>query len=116
VQRGNEFTFERRRARPGPFRRPSAVNVLLHAFSHLSERLSPVEKAYSLDLLSYYRERVASLSSPVGVLRALVIRFDRYYLANQALVFPHPEPLASLLDSEKGEGRLRCESATRAST
>ncbi|MBC7251351.1 MAG: DUF523 and DUF1722 domain-containing protein [Anaerolineae bacterium] len=84
-----------------PFRRPAAINVLLHAFGYFSDQLSPGEKAYFLDLLAHYREGKVPLSAPVSVLRAWIIRFEESYLADQSFFFPYPEPLVSLENSGK---------------
>lgn len=86
-----------------PFRRPSAVNVLLHAFGYVSDRLSTAEKGYFLDTLIRYREGQIPLTVPVGVLRAWIVRFNEPYLAEQAFFRPFPEVLMMPLDSGGSE-------------
>ncbi|HEU68145.1 MAG TPA: DUF1722 domain-containing protein, partial [Candidatus Acetothermia bacterium] len=85
-----------------PLRRPSAANALLHAFGYVSEGLSLGERAYFLEALGEYRVRRTPLSTPVGVLRAWIVRFDVPYLADQRLFFPFPSSLLSPEDSAGG--------------
>lgn len=85
-----------------PPRRPAVVNVLMHALGYLSDRLTSAEKAYFLDLLTAYREGRQPLSTPVGVLRAWILRFEAPYLSAQTFFSPFPEALLSLRDSGKG--------------
>lgn len=84
-------------------RRPSVVNVLMHSLGYLSDGLQPAERGYFLDLLAAYRQGRIPLSTPLGVLRAWVIRFDQAYLAAQSFLCPFPEELISQQDSGKGE-------------
>ncbi len=85
-----------------PPRRPAVVNVLMHAMGYLSDCLTPTEKGYFLDLLTAYREGRQPLSTPVGVLRAWILRFGEPYLSVQTFFSPFPEALVSLSDSGKG--------------
>lgn len=84
-----------------PPRRPAVINVLMHALGYFSERLTPSEKGYFLDLLTAYREGRQPLSTLVGVLRAWMLRFEEPYLATQIFFSPFPEALVSLSDSGK---------------
>lgn len=86
-----------------PPRRSAIVNVLMHALGHISQHLSPVEKAYFLDLLTAYREGRQPLSTLVGVLKAWILRFESPYLSVQTFFSPFPESLVSLQDSGRGE-------------
>ncbi|MGQ9717150.1 MAG: YbgA family protein [Anaerolineae bacterium] len=86
-----------------PPRRPSVVNVLMHALGYVSDGLSPAEKGYFLDLLTAYREGRVPLSAPLSVLRAWVLRFGEPYLSGQAFLSPFPEALLSLRDSGRGD-------------
>lgn len=86
-----------------PPRRPAVVNVLMHALGYVSEGLSPAEKGYFLDLLAAYREGRQPLSTPVGVLRAWILRFEQPYLSAQTFFSPFPEALVSLRDSGREE-------------
>ncbi|GIV75819.1 MAG: hypothetical protein KatS3mg050_0213 [Litorilinea sp.] len=85
-----------------PPARPAMVNVLMHALGYFSRQLHPREKGYFLEMLNEYREGRLPLSTPVGVLRAWVVRFQDPYLAGQALFHPFPTPLVDLNDSGKG--------------
>lgn len=85
-----------------PLRRPSAANALLHAFGYVSDGLSPGERAYFLETLAEYRAGRVPLSTPVGVLRAWIVRFGVPYLADQRLFFPFPSSLLSPEDSGGG--------------
>ncbi|MGC9397709.1 MAG: YbgA family protein [Anaerolineae bacterium] len=82
-----------------PPRRPSVINVLMHTLGYVSEGLSHAEKEYFLDLLTKYREGQVSLSAPLSVLRAWVLRFEEPYLSQQTFLAPFPEALLSLQDS-----------------
>ncbi len=90
------------RAFQQPPARPAMTNVLMHAMGYFSRQLSPREKGYFLEMLNEYREGRLPLSTPVGVLRAWVVRFQDPYLAGQALFHPFPAPLLDLSDSGKG--------------
>ncbi|RME75196.1 MAG: DUF1722 domain-containing protein [Chloroflexi bacterium] len=85
-----------------PPRRPSVINVLMHAFGYFSKQLSPAEKAHFLDLLVDYRAGLVPLSTPTGVLQSWMVRFSQPYLEGQAFFRPFPEALLTALDSGKG--------------
>ena len=92
-----------RAALGNPPRRPSVVNVLMHALGYVSDGLGPAEKGYFLDLLTAYRQGRVPLSAPLSVLRTWVLRFSEPYLSRQAFLSPFPEALLSLRDSGKGQ-------------
>ncbi len=97
-----EYAAGFRAALARPPRRPAVVNVLMHALGYLSDGLTPAEKGYFLDLLMAYREERVSLSAPLSVLRAWVLRFGEPYLSGQTFLNPFPEALLSLTDSGRG--------------
>lgn len=99
-----EYAAGFRAALARPPRRPAVVNVLMHALGYLSDPLTPAEKGYFLDLLAAYREGRQPLSTPVGVLRAWILRAQQPYLSAQTFFSPFPEALVSLRDSGRTEG------------
>jgi len=94
-----EYAAVFRAAMARPPRRPAIVNALMHALGYVSDGLTPSEKGYFLDLLAAYREGRVSLSAPLSVLRAWVLRFQEPYLSSQIFLNPFPEALLSLTDS-----------------
>jgi len=94
-----EYAAVFRAAMARPPRRPAIVNALMHALGYVSDGLTPSEKGYFLDLLAAYREGRVSLSAPLSVLRAWVLRFQEPYLSSQIFLSPFPEALLSLTDS-----------------
>jgi len=83
-------------------RRASAVNVLQHAFGHVSDRLTRRERGHFLDALDQYRGARIPLSGPTTLMRSWIVRFDVEYLADQVYFEPYPEELVSVSDSGKG--------------
>ncbi|WP_139491834.1 YbgA family protein [Brevibacillus dissolubilis] len=83
-------------------RQPTNINTLTHIMGYFSKELSSNEKTYFLELLEKYRNRKAPLSSPLGVLRSWVIRFEHDYLRDQTIFNPYPEALVEITDSGKG--------------
>ncbi|MCS7273889.1 MAG: DUF523 and DUF1722 domain-containing protein [Candidatus Bipolaricaulota bacterium] len=96
-----QYALGFRAALARPPRRPAVVNALMHALGYFSDRLTPAEKGYFLDLLNAYREGRQPLSTLVGVLRAWMLRFGEPYLDKQLFFSPFPEELVSLSDSAK---------------
>ncbi len=82
-------------------RRPAVINVLQHAFGHVSAYLTPRERRYFLELLEGYRAGRIPYRAPLEVLRTWVLRFDESYLAEQAFFNPFPDSLLLPLDSGK---------------
>ena len=76
----------------------------MHAFGYFSKELAPREKQHFLHVLEEFRHHRAPLSSPLGLLRSWVIRFESRYLEAQVLFEPFPEPLVDLQDSGKSPG------------
>jgi uncharacterized protein YbgA (DUF1722 family) len=83
-------------------RRTSAINVLQHAFGHVSDRLTRRERDHFLGALDQYRGARIPLSGPATLMRSWIVRFDVDYLADQAYFEPYPQELADVSDSGKG--------------
>jgi uncharacterized protein YbgA (DUF1722 family)/uncharacterized protein YbbK (DUF523 family) len=83
-------------------RRPSAINVLMHAMGYFSDELTGREKQFFLASLDKYRELRIPLSVPVGIVNSWLARYDRPYLAEQTFFEPYPEDLVQVTDSGKG--------------
>jgi uncharacterized protein YbgA (DUF1722 family) len=73
-----------------------------HCLGYFSEYLSPKEKSFFLDYLEKYRAGKIPLSTPVGVLRSWIVRFDKDYLRDQIFFEPYPQELLEITDSGKG--------------
>lgn len=98
------YTQSFRRALQRPPRRPSVINVLMHALGYFSDNLTADEKAHFLDLLTAYREGRLPLVALTSLLRSWILRFEEPYLSEQAFFQPFPEALTSLKDSGGREG------------
>jgi uncharacterized protein YbgA (DUF1722 family)/uncharacterized protein YbbK (DUF523 family) len=85
-----------------PSRRPSNINVLQHAFGHISKRLSSKEKRFFLEALDDYRVGKIPLSSVISVMDSWIVRFDDEYLRGQTFFQPYPSALSDVSDSGKG--------------
>lgn len=96
-----EYQKHFRKAFAQPPKYSSSRNALMHAFGHFSKQLTAREKQHFLHVLEEYRHHRAPLSSPLGLLRSWVIRFESRYLEAQALFEPFPGPLVDLQDSGK---------------
>lgn len=71
----------------------ASINTQMHALGYFSDKLSPGEKAFFLDLLERYRSGKVLLSAVNQVLRSWIVRFDEKYLASQVFFAPYPEAL-----------------------
>ena len=100
VARGYEKQLHRAFARPA--KRPSNINVLMHAMGYFSKQLTSREKSFFLDALERYRTRKIPLSAPLQILRVWILRFEEDYLENQTYFEPYPEALMEISDSGKG--------------
>lgn len=80
--------------KPGP-----VINVLMHGFGFVSDRLTSKEKKEFLKLLELYRIKKIPLSTCQAVLRAHALRFEEKYLLEQRFFSPYPEELIDLSDS-----------------
>jgi uncharacterized protein YbgA (DUF1722 family)/uncharacterized protein YbbK (DUF523 family) len=69
------------------------INMLLHAFGHVSHSLSGAEKAFFLDVIAQYRSGQVSLAVPKNLLKAWIVRFDEESLREQTFFAPYPDPL-----------------------
>lgn len=85
-----------------PARKPSMVNVLMHALGYFSPQLGAKEKAFFLDTLTQFRQGQAPLSVPIAVIKAWIARFGQPYLESQFFFNPYPEALVGISDSGKG--------------
>jgi uncharacterized protein YbgA (DUF1722 family) len=85
-----------------PPRYTSHINVLEHALGYISQKITPRERQYFLNLLEDYRNERFPLSAILTVLKAWLLRFDEKYLLNQFYFTPFPNDLVEITDSGKG--------------
>lgn len=71
----------------------STINVILHLFGYVSDKLGSEEKQFYLDLIDQYRNEKISLNVLTHVLKSWVVRFSEPYLSNQTFFNPFPEDL-----------------------
>ena len=74
----------------------SNINVLIHAFGHISNNLSTEEKQFFLNIIEKYRNDIISLSIPKNILYSWITKFDNDYLIDQTFFNPYPEELVKL--------------------
>jgi uncharacterized protein YbgA (DUF1722 family) len=71
----------------------SNFNVLTKAAGYFTSKLTPKEKAFFLESAEKYRSGLVPLSTPLGILRSWIIRFNEDYLEKQTFFNPFPEML-----------------------
>ncbi|WP_322980880.1 DUF523 and DUF1722 domain-containing protein [Pseudomonas sp. C11] len=69
-------------------------NVLQHLSGYLKRALSPDEKQEMQQLIGQYRDGVVPLVVPLTLLKHHFRRHPDRYIADQAYLQPHPEPLS----------------------
>lgn len=79
-------------------KRPSAIgsniNVLMHIFGYISNKISKDEKLLFIDSLQRYHDELDCLCVPIILLKSWVIRFNVDYLKKQTYFEPFPQELA----------------------
>ncbi len=71
----------------------TTINVLLHIFGFVSEKLNKSEKEFFLDLIDSYKHEKINLTVLTHVLKSWVVRFSEPYLSNQTIFLPFPKGL-----------------------
>ncbi len=80
---------------------PSNINVLMHVFGYVSDKLNHEEKAFFLDSLEKYRNGIIPLLLCLILLKSWVIRFDKDYLVQQTFFQPYPPELMPVTAIER---------------
>ncbi|MEO0084397.1 MAG: DUF523 and DUF1722 domain-containing protein [candidate division WOR-3 bacterium] len=80
----------------------SWINVLMHAFGGVSEKLTKHERQFFLNLIEDYRDERIPLSVLIKLLFSWAIRFQDHYLLSQTFLNPYPKELIEITDSGKG--------------
>lgn len=83
----------------------SWINVLMHAFGGISEKLTKHERQFFLNLIEDYRDERIPLSVLINLLLSWAIRFENNYLLSQTFLNPYPKELIAITDSGKGRNR-----------
>lgn len=81
------------------------INVLMHAFGGVSERLNKAERQFFLNLIEEYRDERIPLSVLTKMIEGWAIRFNNDYLLDQTFLNPFPKELVEITDSGKGRNR-----------
>ena len=68
----------------------------MHALGHVSEHLTPAERAHFLDSLEAYRSDRLPLIAVQSVLGSWIARFEVEYLRDQTYFAPFPAELVRL--------------------
>jgi len=98
----DEYAAGLARALANPARLTAMINVLQHAFGHVTDRVRAAERRHFLAQVEKYRTGKLPLSAVTALLAALVVRFEVAYLADQTFFAPYPEQLMLITDSGKG--------------
>ena len=93
------------RALSRPPRCTSPINVLMHAFGYVSDRLRREERELFLQNLEMYREARIPLSVCLGLMRSYIVRFEIEYLAAQTFFEPFPQGIISVGVTDSCEWR-----------
>lgn len=76
-----------------PIKNGKNINMLMHLFGYFKHVLTSEEKAYFIDLLDDYKNKVIGLDVPLSLIKSWVIRFDERYLKDQSIFSPYPNQL-----------------------
>jgi uncharacterized protein YbgA (DUF1722 family) len=80
----------------------SWINVLMHAFGGVSDKLQKDERKFFLDTIEEYRDERIPMSVLIKLLHSWALRFDNKYLLDQSFMNPYPKALVEVTDSGKG--------------
>jgi len=83
------------------------IDVLMHAFGHVSKKLTHEEKTFFLDTLRKYRQGRTPLGAILLILNSWSIRFEDSNLIKQTFFHPYPEDLVDLKYLGPGRGLCR---------
>ncbi len=102
----NETLLEYEKHLSEALKRPPKIgsnfNVLTKAAGYFTSKLTPKEKAFFTELGDKYRSGLVPLSTPLGILKSWIIRFNEDYLEKQTFFNPYPEKLR-VLESEDSQ-------------
>ncbi|MFX1521021.1 MAG: YbgA family protein [Promethearchaeota archaeon] len=87
-----------------PAKRTSNIDVLIHAFGHVSKKLTHKEKTFFLDTLRKYRQGRIPLGANLLILNSWSTRFGDSNLIKRTFFEPYPEGLVDL--KYLGPGRV----------
>jgi len=100
----NDYEAHLTEALKVPPKAGSNYNVLTKAAGYFTSKLSQEEKAFFLEKAQRYKTGLEPLSTPLNVLRFLIIRYNEAYLEQQTFFEPYPEALQTPLgEAEKSE-------------
>lgn len=77
------------------------INVLMHCFGYVSDKLERAEKDFFLDSLDLYRDDRTPLIALKSLLRSWITRFDVSYLEEQYYFKPYPIELVEKVDGKR---------------
>jgi len=97
-----DYEVHLKKALINPPTKGQTINMILHMFGYVSEKLSAEEKTFFLDQLNLYNQQKKPLSVIMTVLYGLIIRFDVTYLKIQSIFEPYPIKILDVMDSGKG--------------
>lgn len=80
------------------------VNVLQHAFGHVSDKVGDAERRHFLEAIDRYLDGFLPLGSLQFLLGSWALRFGDEYLQQQVYLEPYPTQLSLRLDSSKDPG------------
>jgi uncharacterized protein YbgA (DUF1722 family)/uncharacterized protein YbbK (DUF523 family) len=78
------------------------INVLLHLFGGVSDKLSGEERKFFLDSIEEYRDERIPLSVLLILVESWAVRFQDEFLLGQVILKPYPAELLEVTDSGKG--------------
>ena len=78
------------RPKPGGY-----VDAMQHALGHVSPKITSTERQHLVQSIAEYRAGHVSLSTPLGLLRSLALRFETEWLLGQRLFSAYPRELLS---------------------
>ena len=83
-------------------RKDSNINMFIHVFGYLSNKLNSKEKTFFIENLDKYRNKEIPITSILILLKSWVLKYEQKYLIEQTFFSPYPEELINISDSSKG--------------
>ncbi|MFX1466890.1 MAG: YbgA family protein, partial [Promethearchaeota archaeon] len=102
----NSYEVHLKQAFLHPAKCRANIDVLMHAFGHVSKKLTHEEKTFFFDTLRKYRQGRMPLGAILLILNSWSIRFEDSELIKQTFFKPYPEDFVDL--KYLGPGRGLC--------